>query len=200
MCIDALYSFIMCFRNPTSMAHLKTVFLTVIFSNITCTVYKDFCMQHLCTYLKFYIIFKELLFHIHTLFAMICSVPPVKHCHIPNPFHVSLSCSSPFTMSQLYFLGTFKRELWNQLVASSSSSCVFVCLHEWNCNSTKQFCMKNDNGITKNFCILHISQTQLYFTSSTVGIQLHVSALYVGHLQVEIQLTQQLYKMCGVFF
>jgi len=30
-------------------------------------------------------------------------------------------------------------------------------------------------------------------------MQLHVSALYVGHLQVEIQLTEQLYKMCGVF-
>jgi len=35
--------------------------------------------------------------------------------------------------------------------------------------------------------------------SSTVRIHLHVSALYVGHLQVEIQLTDQLYKMCGVF-
>jgi len=37
-------------------------------------------------------------------------------------------------------------------------------------------------------------------TSSTVGIQLQVSALYVGHLQVVISLTEQLYKMCGVFF
>ena len=35
--------------------------------------------------------------------------------------------------------------------------------------------------------------------SSTVRTHLHVSALYVGHLQVEIQLTDQLYKMCGVF-
>ena len=35
--------------------------------------------------------------------------------------------------------------------------------------------------------------------SSTVRIQLHVSALYVGHLQVEIQLTDRLYKMCGAF-
>jgi len=36
--------------------------------------------------------------------------------------------------------------------------------------------------------------------SSTVGIQLHVSALYVGHLQDMIYLTEQLYKMRGVFF
>ena len=30
------------------------------------------------------------------------------------------------------------------------------------------------------------------------GLGEDVSALYVGHLQVEIQLTDQLYKMCGV--
>ena len=149
----------MYFRNPTGMVHLKTVFLTVIFSNITCTVYKAFCMQHLCTYLKFYIIFKELLFHIQTLFAMICSVPPVKHCHIPNPFHVSLSCSSPFTVTALLF-----RHIQKGTVKSTSSFVIMcVCLHEWNCISTKQFCMKNYNGITKNFCVLHIQSNTTKF-------------------------------------
>jgi hypothetical protein len=33
--------------------------------------------------------------------------------------------------------------------------------------------------------------------SSTVGTQLHVSALCVGHLQVVISLTGKLYKMWG---
>jgi len=46
------------------------------------------------------------------------------------------------------------------------------------------------------------SRTQLehnyILASSTVRIQLHVSALHMGHLQVEIQLTNQLYKMCGM--
>ena len=31
-------------------------------------------------------------------------------------------------------------------------------------------------------------------------VPLHVSALYVGHLQVVIKLAEQLHKMCGVFF
>jgi hypothetical protein len=54
--------------------------------------------------------------------------------------------------------------------------------------------------LTKNFVYYTYSRTQLYFSlSSTVRIQLHVSALYVGHLQVEIELTDQLYKMCGAF-
>jgi hypothetical protein len=49
--------------------------------------------------------------------------------------------------------------------------------------------------------VLHNTVEHNYISpSSTVGIQLHVSALYVGHLQVVIQLTEQLYKMCGVFF
>jgi len=43
------------------------------------------------------------------------------------------------------------------------------------------------NRITKNFCVLQIQSTHNYISpSSTVGIQLHVSALYVGHLQVVI--------------
>jgi len=40
--------------------------------------------------------------------------------------------------------------------------------------------------ITKHFVYNTYSRTQLYLPSSTVGIQLHVSALYVGHLQVVI--------------
>jgi len=57
--------------------------------------------------------------------------------------------------------------------------------------------------LTKNFfflCITHIVEHNSISPGSTVGIQLHVSALYVGHLQVVIELTEQLYKMCGVFF
>ena len=56
-------------------------------------------------------------------------------------------------------------------------------------------------SVTKNFfCITHRVENNYISPSSTVGIQLHVSALYVGHLQVVIYLTEQLYKMCVVFF
>ena len=42
-------------------------------------------------------------------------------------------------------------------------------------------------SITKNFCVLHNTvEHNSISPSSTVGIQLHVSALYVGHLQVVI--------------
>jgi len=42
-------------------------------------------------------------------------------------------------------------------------------------------------SITKNFCVLHNTVEHNYISSSsTVGIQLHVSVLYVGHLQVVI--------------
>ena len=41
--------------------------------------------------------------------------------------------------------------------------------------------------ITKNYlCISHTVGHNYISSSSTVGIQLHVSALYVGHLQVVI--------------
>ena len=36
------------------------------------------------------------------------------------------------------------------------------------------------------FCITHTVEHNYISPSSTVGIQLHVSALYVGHLQVVI--------------
>jgi hypothetical protein len=48
--------------------------------------------------------------------------------------------------------------------------------------------------------ITHTVEHSHISPSSTVGIQLHVSALYVGHLQVTIYLTQQRYEMRGVFF
>ena len=51
----------------------------------------------------------------------------------------------------------------------------------------------------KEFCVLHVVEYNYILPSSTVRIQLHVSAVYVGRRQVEIQLTDQLYKMCGVF-
>ena len=39
--------------------------------------------------------------------------------------------------------------------------------------------------VTKNFCVLHNEVEHNYISSSiTLGLQLHVSALYVGHLQV----------------
>ena len=42
-------------------------------------------------------------------------------------------------------------------------------------------------SITKNFlCITHTVEHNYISTSSTVGIQLRVSALYVGHLQVVV--------------
>jgi len=49
-------------------------------------------------------------------------------------------------------------------------------------------------------CNTHTVEHNYILPSSTVGIQLHVSALYVGHLQVVILLTEQLYEMCGGFF
>ena len=43
------------------------------------------------------------------------------------------------------------------------------------------------NAVTENFlCIAHTVEHNYISSSSTVGIQLHVSALYVGHLQVVI--------------
>ena len=40
-------------------------------------------------------------------------------------------------------------------------------------------------AITKNSCVLHNTVEHNYISSSsTLGLQLHVSALYVGHLQV----------------
>ena len=60
--------------------------------------------------------------------------------------------------------------------------------------------LKHCAEITKIFlCITHIAKHNYISPSSTVGI-LHVSALHVGHLQVVIWLTEQLYKMCGLFF
>jgi len=42
-------------------------------------------------------------------------------------------------------------------------------------------------SIRKNFFVLHNTVEHNHIaSSSTVGIQLHVSALYVGHLQVVI--------------
>ena len=41
--------------------------------------------------------------------------------------------------------------------------------------------------ITKNFCVLHVQSKHNYILPiSTVIIRLHVSVLYVDHLQIEI--------------
>jgi len=45
---------------------------------------------------------------------------------------------------------------------------------------------KNININKKFLCITHTSEHKYISPSSTVGIQLHVSALYVDHLQVVI--------------
>jgi len=57
-------------------------------------------------------------------------------------------------------------------------------------------CVRRLYGI---FCITRTVEHNYILPSSTVRIQQHVSALHVDHLQVEMQLTDQLYKMCGVF-
>ena len=45
--------------------------------------------------------------------------------------------------------------------------------------------MTINTGHTKNYCVLHNTVEHNYISSSsTLGLQLHVSALYVGHLQV----------------
>jgi len=59
---------------------------------------------------------------------------------------------------------------------------------------------KNDIGNKEFLCITHTVKHNYISPSSTVGIQLHVSALYVDHFQVVIWLTERLYKMCGGFF
>jgi hypothetical protein len=71
-------------------------------------------------------------------------------------------------------------------------SCMWAIFRLW-------FDLEEMWTITKNFCVLHNTVEHNYISSSNkVGIQLHVSALYVGHLQVVIWLSEQLYKMCGV--
>jgi len=64
------------------------------------------------------------------------------------------------------------------------------------------FCRPRCVGsIINNFCVLHNTvEHNCISSSSTLGLQLHVSVLYVGHLQVVTWLSEQLYKMCGVFF
>ena len=56
-------------------------------------------------------------------------------------------------------------------------------------------------SIAKNYlCITHTVEHNYIYSSITLGLQLNVSALYVGHLQVVAWLSEQLYKMYGVFF
>ena len=49
-------------------------------------------------------------------------------------------------------------------------------------------------------CITHTVEHNYISPSITLGLQLRVSALYVGHLQVVTWLSEQLYKMYGVLF
>ena len=56
---------------------------------------------------------------------------------------------------------------------------------DWALRKEKVYC-------NKEFCVLHVQSNTTIFYSSTVGIQLHVSALYVGHIQVVMLLTEQL--------
>ena len=57
-------------------------------------------------------------------------------------------------------------------------------IHIWNFEVHHPRCV---GSITKNFCVLHNTVEHNYISpSSTVGIQLRISALYVGHFQVVI--------------
>ena len=48
------------------------------------------------------------------------------------------------------------------------------------------FCDQTCSNNKELLCITHTDEHKYISPSSTVGIQLHVSALYVGHLQVVI--------------
>ena len=53
----------------------------------------------------------------------------------------------------------------------------------------------------KNFCVLHNEVEHNYISSSiTLGLQLHVSALYVGHLQVVIDFRSSYTRCMGCSF
>ena len=53
--------------------------------------------------------------------------------------------------------------------------------------------------ITKNFCVLHNTVEHNYISSSsTLGLQLHVSTLYVGHLQVDLTFGAAIQDVWGV--
>ena len=65
---------------------------------------------------------------------------------------------------------------------------------------TQCWCCKHASS-NKEYFVLHNTVEHNYISSSsTLGLQLHVSTLYVGHLQVVTWLSVQLYKMCWVFF
>ena len=63
----------------------------------------------------------------------------------------------------------------------------------------QKLALTSPTGGGRSVGIVRVRTKATEFSFSTVRIQLHVSALYVGHLQVEIQLTDQLHKICGVF-
>ena len=58
---------------------------------------------------------------------------------------------------------------------------------------------RNLAGMAKNFCVLHNEVEHNYISSSiTIGLQLHVSALYVGHLQVDLTVGAAIQDVRGV--
>jgi hypothetical protein len=78
-------------------------------------------------------------------------------------FHLTASEQTQFILMYVTYI------LWNVTVFVQQMNDVYKC----------------GNMITKKFCVLHNTFEHNYISpSSTVGIQLHVSALYVGHLQV----------------
>jgi len=54
--------------------------------------------------------------------------------------------------------------------------------------------------LTKNLCITRRVEHNYISPSRTVGMQLHVSALYVGHLQVDLTYRAAIQDVWGVFW
>ena len=104
-------------------------------------------------------------------------------------------CNAGYTMFRVSVKGT-GYTLHSPVSPSLPLPCVTVCNHistglciQWlrMIESQKMWYQVVLVKITKNLCVLYIQSNTIYISpSSTVGIQLHVSALYVGHLQVVI--------------
>ena len=64
-------------------------------------------------------------------------------------------------------------------------------------NTTMHFPTTNNIISNKEFCVTRTVEHNYILPISTVRIQLHVSVLYVDHLQVEIFNLQISYTRCG---
>ena len=71
-----------------------------------------------------------------------------------------------------------------------------VCIQEISCLKTEAEQSSKELFVYYTLTVEH----NYIYSSVTLGLQLHVSDLYVGHLQVVAWLSEQLYKIYGVFF